>query len=189
MSEDTVIIIDVSNSMWRRDVFGHSRFYWALKCLKQLVLKKIEIDSNDRYSVVLFSNSAIALNEMVYELPPMIEFIKDNAQFKNGSDLGQGLIAAVKLIVNELKKIGQKTPRIIIFSDGIEHGSSGNPIKIAKIGKDLGIIIDVIRFGPARVPGDLLKTISDITGGNYHYITEQFELTDLINKILSIQQV
>ncbi|MCP4764575.1 MAG: VWA domain-containing protein, partial [archaeon] len=97
--------------------------------------------------------------------------------------LGEALAAALKLIIAEMRKIGEKVIRILVIGDGISVMSAMNPINLAKIAGELGIIIDAIRFGPAQVPGNVLKRITEITGGSYHFVNSEEELQESIIEV------
>ncbi|MHA1149051.1 MAG: hypothetical protein ACTSR8_12505 [Promethearchaeota archaeon] len=172
-------MIDISRSMFRTDILGKSRVYWSLISLKEIIEKKHKIDESDRFSVILFSDRSYELEDYVYNFPDLFKFIEEEAEIVGKTLLP--LDRAVKSIIKEKRKIGQKIFRIIIISDGHIHPGISNPIKFAKAAKELGIYCDVIRFGKAKITGNILQRIAEITGGNYHYITDEDEFFKVIN--------
>ncbi len=186
-SEDTVFLVDFSRSMYRADLLGRSRIYWALMSLKEIIEKKQKIDSNDRYSLIMYSDKNLELKDYVYNFPGVFEFIDEYAELTGKSELP--LDRAVKSIINEKRKIGQKIFRIIIISDGHIHPGVSNPIKFAKLAKDLGIICDAVRFGKGRVSGNILKRIVEITGGQYFFINDEDEYLEVIERIAQKKKI
>jgi len=140
--------------------------------MQALVEKKHDLDANDRFGVVTFSSNVESMTEMVYDFSGVQQFLFDNFDFGRGTALGEGLARAVRVIINELRKIGEKQQRIILFTDGMAQDTTVNPVKIAKIAQGLGIIIDAIRVGPAKNPGNIIKRITEITGGEYFYASD-----------------
>ncbi|MGV9198133.1 MAG: vWA domain-containing protein, partial [Promethearchaeia archaeon] len=149
------------------------RLYWELKSLKDIIKKKHEIDPNDRFSVILFSNKTYELKEYFRDY----QIIKDYI-IEEGEIVGKTLFPlgkAVKSIIREKRKIGQKLFRIIVISDGYIYPKMSNPIKFAKAANDLGIIVDFLRFGKGVISGNILKRVVEITGGNNYYIQDELE--------------
>ncbi|TFF93439.1 MAG: VWA domain-containing protein [Promethearchaeota archaeon] len=174
-------MLDVSRSMYRIDLLGKSRIYWGLNSIKHIVNKKHELDANDRYSLILFSDKSIELSKYVYTFKELYDYIYEEAELVGKTQFP--LDRAIKSIIKEKRKIGQKIYRIIIISDGHIHPTVSNPIKFAKLAKDLGIICDVLRFGKAKITGNILQRVSEITGGHYYYVNDDEEFTKVIKLI------
>ncbi len=160
-----------------------TRFSAVFSLVKTLVNKKHDLDLNDRFGVVVFSSEIQSMDELVYGFDGINEFLLNNFELRRGTALGEALARAVKLIIKELRKIGEKQPRIILLTDGVVQDTQVNPIKIAKIAQGLGIIIDAIRVGPAKTPGNIIKRITEITAGAYEYATDLETLQALTLKI------
>ncbi len=191
-SEDTILVIDASSSMFRRDVTpaqsnqqngAVTRFNAILSMVKFLVTKKHDLDLNDRFAVVVFSSEVQSMEELVYNFDGINQYLLNNFELRRGTALGEALSRAVKIIIKELRKIGEKQSRIILFTDGLVQDTQVNPIKIAKIAQGLGIMIDAIRVGPAKTPGNIIKRITEITGGEYEYATDLQSLRAVTLKI------
>ncbi|MHA1293235.1 MAG: hypothetical protein ACTSQJ_11285 [Promethearchaeota archaeon] len=180
-SEDTLFLVDISRSMYRADILGKSRIYWALLSIKDIIDKKKKIDPNDRYSIILFSDRSYVSDDYYWKFEDLYNFIYENAELVGKTQLP--IDQAVKSIIKEKRKIGQKIFRIIIVSDGFIHPSVSNPIKYAKIAKDLGIICDAIRYGKGTLSGNILKRVTEITGGNYYYVNDEDEYFEVIEKV------
>jgi uncharacterized protein YegL len=175
-SEDMVFLLDTSTSMYRDDHNGGNRLMKGIQVIQKIIEKKSKIDAKDRYGIVTFARNNQALFDMAYEPGPIIEFIQKNAEFESQTDLGAALSKGIQIILKQMRFIGQKQSRIIIISDGLTQMMELNPLNVAKIAVELGIAIDVIRFGAAQVPGNILKKLSDMTNGEYFYIASNDDL-------------
>lgn len=186
-SEDTVFLLDISRSMYRRDLDSKPRIYWALLSLKHIIEKKQKVDANDRYSVIMFSDKNYEIDNFVYSFNDLFKFIEENAEIVGRTELP--LDKAVKSIINEKRKIGQKIFRIIIVSDGFIHPRVSNPIRYAKVANDLGIIIDTIRFGKGMISGNIIKRLTELTGGVYYFINNLLEYQNVIDKVAEKKKI
>ncbi|MHA1341305.1 MAG: VWA domain-containing protein [Promethearchaeota archaeon] len=182
-SEDTIFVVDASRSMFRMDIAERSRYRNGIIALKKIIEIKKKEDKTDRFSVVAFNGMVYSPNEMFYDSKDILKFLAENAEFQHGTSYGEAIAAALRIIIEELRKIGEKTLRIIIISDGLGMESKLNPLTVAKTAKELGVIIDVIRFGPPKVPGNLLKRITEVTSGDYYFISSEAEFFEVIQKI------
>ena len=72
--EDTIIILDTSRSMFRKD-FEPNRMMAAKKALKDFVIAKNQIDDRDQFAIVTFSSEAKVLLEMTPEVDEVISYI------------------------------------------------------------------------------------------------------------------
>lgn len=182
-SEDIIFLLDTSRSMYRKDIGEQSRIATSIKAIKEIMAKNKELDKSDRFAIVTFSGKVKQIKEMFFDIESIMKFIEDNAEFEKGTSYGEALTGAIRLIVEELRKIGEKTIRIILVSDGIALTSAINPLNVAKIAKELNIIIDVLRIGPAKVAGNVLKRLTELTNGDYLYANDLTELSLAIKKI------
>ena len=182
-SEDMVFLLDTSSSMYRNDNEDNRRIEKGILAIEQIVQKKMEIDPQDRYAAVTFAKETHSMGDMCYTATEIIAHIQKSAEFEHVTALGEALSEGIQLILKQMRFIGQKQSRIIIISDGLAQLTSVNPINVAKIAMQLGIIIDVIRFGQAQIPGNLLKKLAELTGGSYIYVASEIELSDAVERL------
>ena len=180
-------MIDISRSSFRKDILNKRRLYWELKSLKDIIEKKREIDPKDRFSVILYSDKIFELKDYYRNYQAIKDFIYEQAEIIGRTRFP--LDKAVKSIIREKRKIGQKLFRIIIISDGFIYPGMANPIKFAKAANDLGIIIDFVRFGKGVISGNILKRVVEITGGNYYFIQDEFEYDEIIEKVAAKKKI
>ncbi|MHA1585184.1 MAG: VWA domain-containing protein, partial [Promethearchaeota archaeon] len=89
-----------------------------------------------------------------------------NVITRGSSDLGEGIGKAVKILIEDIRTHGARIPHIIAFSDGKNTPGKLNIRKMATLAQQLGIKIDTLRIGDVE-PVNILKTISEMTGGQY----------------------
>jgi len=166
--EDLVICIDTSRSMYRKD-FSPNRLACCISATKTLIKERFSLDNLSAFALIQYSDKA----EMVVDF--------SNSTFESKitealgsltcggySAMGDALALSIKTLIGELRKAGAKTPRIVLISDGNYMKTAVDPIKMARLAQGLNIRIDCFGVGNTRRE-NLLKKISDITGGRYFY--------------------
>ncbi|MFX0145425.1 MAG: VWA domain-containing protein [Candidatus Hodarchaeota archaeon] len=180
--ENLVICIDTSRSMFRKD-FSPNRLRCCISAAKTLIKERFNLDSLSAFALIKYSN----------EPEKIIDFT--TASFENSlnealnslncggySAMGDALALSIKTLIGELRKVGAKTPRIVLISDGNYLKSVVDPIKMARLAQGLNIRIDTFGLGNAR-QDNVLKKISDITGGRYFYSNDYESLNRAAKEI------
>lgn len=165
--EDTVVLLDTSRSMMRSD-FKPSRLYVQIKATKQFIEKKFSIDPKDRIALATFGKITRKLNDFTYDRAKLLDSLR-KVQISGKGNLRDGIAFSLQILVAEMRKIGGKVPRILIFSDNklqIENKID----KIIDLAKGLGVFIDSCQLGrPQDFQKNILKKISQTTKGEYGY--------------------
>ncbi|TFF87448.1 MAG: VWA domain-containing protein, partial [Promethearchaeota archaeon] len=139
--EDTVLCIDVSRSMARKDIASKSRLEIVKDALIDFILAKLKIDKRDRFSIVAFSTNAEIKLKLTNNKGEIIEAIK-SLKPKGISGLGEGIAASLNILSHEILQEGQNVNRILVISDGKAWLGTIDPIKKAEMASQLGIIVD-----------------------------------------------
>jgi uncharacterized protein YegL len=166
--ENIVICLDTSRSMRRTD-FPPTRLISCIKAVKTLISERFNIDSLSTFAIIKFSETAEKVVD--FTTSTYIDTINkalDSLRCKGYSALGDGLGLAIKTVIAELRKIGAKPPRILVISDGKIMKSVVDPLKMARLAQGLNIRIDTFLVGQIGEE-NVLKKLSDITGGRYFY--------------------
>ncbi|MFX0138664.1 MAG: VWA domain-containing protein, partial [Candidatus Hodarchaeota archaeon] len=175
--EDTVVLLDASRSMLRKD-FKPSRLVVELQAAKNFIQSKLSIDMKDRISIITFGDVTKKLINFAFEEQKLIESLK-KVQISGQGFLHEGIAFALQVLVEEVRKVGGKTPRIFIITDNKLNIDEIKLEKIVKISKGLGVYIDVCQLGGTQDYGkNSLKRITQSTGGEYGYYNNS---KDLIN--------
>jgi len=113
--EDTVILIDCSRSMIRKD-FKPNRLIVGLQSAKNFIQTKLSTDIKDRISILTFGNNPKKLCDFAFEEEKLIDSLK-KIQISGKGKLHNGIAFALQLLVKEMRKIGGKLSRIFIVSN------------------------------------------------------------------------
>lgn len=185
--EDVVLLLDVSRSMLRKD-FKPSRLVIELQTAKNFIHSKLAIDMKDRISIITFGETIKRLIHFTFEEKKLIEAL-NTAQISGKGTLHEGIAFALQILVEEMRKIGGKTPRIFIITDNKIYMNTNRLEKLMNIAKGLGVFIDICQLGGIQEHGKLsLKRISQLTKGEYEYVTNSKEISDVI-KLFSAKKV
>ncbi|MFW9988470.1 MAG: VWA domain-containing protein [Candidatus Odinarchaeota archaeon] len=175
--ENLIICIDTSRSMFRKD-FSPNRLACCISASKILIKERFNLDNLSAFALIKYANIATKIVDFCtssYE-HNLIEAL-DSLKCGGYSAIGDALALSIKTLIGELRKIGAKTPRIILISDGNSMKTAVDPIKMARLAQGLNIRIDTFSLGNTKKQ-NILKKISDITGGRYFYNND---LESLIN--------
>lgn len=165
--EDTVILIDVSRSMVRKD-FKPNRLTVALNAVNNFIQTKFLIDPKDRIALLSFGDIIRKLSSFTYEEDKLVSSLK-KVQIGGNGQLLDGIAFALQLLVEEMRKIGGKTHRIFIISDS-KLKLDSKLQKLVSIAAGLGIFIDTCQLGTEEVNAEnVFKKISRETGGEYGF--------------------
>jgi len=166
--EDIVICIDASRSMYRTD-YDPNRLISCITAAKTLISERFVKDNLSSFAIVRISDKpeqVINFRNSTYR--DNLYDALNSFQIGGYSPLGDALALSIKTVVAELRKAGAKTPRIILISDGKMMKSEADPLKMARLAEGLNIKIDTFLIGEIEQK-NLLKRVSDITGGRYFY--------------------
>ena len=164
--ENIVICIDTSRSMFRTD-YKPNRLTCSINAVKKLIKERLTLDSSSAFSIIKFSDNAEKLIDFTNFETELYEPL-GSLSLGGKSALGDGLALSIKIVIEELRKIMAKAPRILVISDGNYTQSAIDPVKMARLAEGLGIKIDSFRIGEMSQL-NILKRLSDLTGGNYYY--------------------
>ncbi len=173
--ENIVICIDASRSMYRTD-FPPNRLICCIKAIKTLIAERFDKDSLSTFAIVKFSNKAEKVIDFTHSsyidnLNSALDTLKPGGY----SAIGDGLALSIKTVIGELRKIAAKIPRILLISDGKTMRTVVDPLKMARLAQGLNIKIDTFLVGEVGQI-NILKRMSDITGGRYFYTNDQESL-------------
>ncbi len=173
MAENVVICLDTSRSMYRTDL-KPNRLYSSINAIKTLIKQRLKADSNSAFAIVGFSDNSKKISEFI-NISDNLNSILDSMKIGGSSALGVGLATSIKLIIDELRKIMAKIPRILIISDGKYTKTAIDPLKMGRLAQGLNIKIDAFRIGEISQL-NILKKLCDLTRGKYYFINGEQSL-------------
>jgi len=152
--------------MFRTD-YKPNRLVCSINAIKKLIKERLTLDSSSAFSIIKFSDNAEKLIDFTNFETELYEPL-GSLSLGGKSALGDGLALSIKMVIEELRKIMAKAPRILVISDGNYTQTAIDPVKMARLAEGLGIKIDSFRIGEMSQL-NILKRLSDLTGGNYYY--------------------
>ena len=95
--EDTVILLDTSRSMLRKD-FKPSRLAAELQTVRNFIQSKLSIDMKDRISIISFGDTTKRLIDFAFDADRLIASLK-RIQISGKGILHQGIAFALQVLV------------------------------------------------------------------------------------------
>jgi len=200
---DIMLVMDMSSSMLSRD-FNPDRLQVSKKVAQDFVGRRI----HDRIGLVAFAGEAYTQCPLTMDHNLLMDFIAqlDVGMVEDGTAIGMGLATAV----NRIKDSESKSKIIILLTDGVNNAGYIAPMTAAEIAATLGVKVYTVAvgsmgnalspinrlmngkyiFGMARVEIDveLLKNISDMTGGQFYRATDNESLEKIYYEIDQLEK-
>jgi Ca-activated chloride channel homolog len=198
---DIMIASDISGSMLAQD-FKPDR----LEASKDVANQFIDGRPNDRIGLIVFSAESFLQCPLTIDhtrLKNLYSEIK-SGMITDGTAIGDGL----GLAVYHLKKSQAISKVIILLTDGINNTGSLDPLTAADIAKKFGIRVYTIGVGSegtapypfmtpfgiqfqqmeVQIDENLLKQISQTTGGEYFRATNKQKLEEIYKEIDKLER-
>lgn len=200
---DIMISLDVSLSMLAKD-FKPNR----LEVAKEVIKKFVDDRPNDRIGMVIFGGEAFTQCPLTTDhkiLKTLIDKVKAGSMGQ-GTAIGLGLANAVA----RLKDIDSKSKVIILVSDGVNNTGEIDPLTAGELAKTYRIKVYSIGIGSrgkalqpvamypngelqydyvdVEIDEDLMKKISDKTGGKYFRATDSKSLIQIYKEIDKLEK-
>ena len=184
--EDTVILLDTSRSMLRKD-FKPSRLAIELQAARNFIKSKLSVDMKDRISIISFGETEKRIIDFAFDTEKLNASMK-KIQISGIGILHEAISFALQVLVQEMRKLGGKTPRILILTDNKLKVDLNRLEKVINIAKGLGVYIDICQLGGEQEHGKLsLKRISQLTRGHYNYFNNSKEFLEGI-KVFALKK-
>ncbi len=182
--EDTVLLLDTSRSMLRKD-FKPNRLVLELQTARNFIKSKLSIDFKDRISIISFGAITTRIITFSNEEAKLIDSLK-KIRISGRGLLHEGIAFALQILVEEMRILGGKTSRILIITDNKLELDPNRLEKIINITKGLGVYIDACQMGGVEKHGKMsLKRITQHTKGDYGYFSNSKDLGSAIKAFAS----
>ena len=193
---DIVLAMDVSTSMLARD-FNPDR----ISAAKDIAIEFISQRPSDRMGIVVFAGESYTQCPLTTDRSTLINMMKEvqTDLIEDGTAIGNGLATAVARMMDS----DAPSRVVILLTDGVNNSGEIAPQTAADIAKTYGIRVYTIGVGangmapyPVMTPWgmdvqnmqveideDLLKQISETTGGKYFRATDNTKLAEIYSEI------
>ncbi len=199
---DIVLALDISTTMEARDLRPN-----RLEAAKEVASKFVMDRKGDRMALVLFAGESFTQVPLTTDRMTLINMLSQATPMMvdDGTAIGSGIATAV----NRLRGSDAKSKVIVLLTDGENNSGSITPLMAAEAAAALGIKIYAIGVGskgtapmpaidpwgrktfvqaPVRIDEELLRRIADMTGGLYYRATDKESLSDIYDRINSMEK-
>ena len=198
---DIVFVMDVSTSMLARD-FTPDR----ISAAKDIAIEFISQRPSDRMGIVVFAGESYTQCPLTTDRATLINLMKEvqTDLIEDGTAIGNGLATAVARMMDS-----EAPSRVVILlTDGVNNSGEVAPQTAAEIAKTYGVRVYTIGVGangmapyPVMTPWgvemqnmqveideELLKGISEATGGRYFRATDNTKLAEIYSEINKMEK-
>lgn len=198
---DIILAMDVSTSMLARD-FKPDR----ISAAKDIAIEFIAERPSDRIGIVVFAGESYTQCPLTTDRATLINLMKEvqTDLIEDGTAIGNGLATAVARMMDS----DAPSRVVILLTDGVNNSGEIAPQTAAEIAKTYGVRVYTIGVGangtapyPVMTPWgvelqnvnveideDLLKGISDATGGRYFRATDNTKLAEIYSEINKMEK-
>jgi Ca-activated chloride channel family protein len=198
---DIAIVLDVSGSMLAED-FKPNR----LEAAKNVIGNFIRGRTNDRIGLVIFAGESFTQCPLTIDYNVLRNLLAEikSGMIQDGTAIGNAIANGV----NRLKDSNAKSKVMILLTDGVNNAGEIDPVTAAQIAQKFGIRIYTVGVGslgqapypfqtpfgirrqmvPVEIDENLLKQISEITGGKYFRATSNRKLAEIYEEIDKLEK-
>ena len=203
-----VLLLDVSTSMASEDFTINGKRTNRLAVIKNVVRDFVEKRKGDKIALISFA----ALPYTVCPLTTDHAWLKENlARIDFGlMEDGTAIGSAIASGVNRLRNVEGKSKVLILLTDGVNNRGKIAPLKAAEAAKALGVKIYTVGTGtkgeapfpvtdvfgrtsyqnvPVEIDEETLKSVSQMTGGQYFRATDTASLKAIYEQIDKLEKV
>jgi Ca-activated chloride channel family protein len=200
---DIMVTVDVSGSMAAEDFRPRNR----LAVAKQVIQDFVRGRQSDRIGLVIFAARSFTKCPLTIDYDVLLKQIDDVelGTIDDGTAIGSGLANAV----NRLRPSKAKSRVIILLTDGVNNSGEIDPSTAAELARSLGIKVYTVGVGregiapfpvndpvfgrryvdvEVQIDEELLKKISDSTGGQYFRAVDKDSLEKIFKTIDSLEK-
>ena len=200
---DIMVTVDVSGSMAAEDFHPRNRLVVA----KQVIQDFVRGRQSDRIGLVIFAARSFTKCPLTIDYDVLLKQIEDVelGVIDDGTAIGSGLANAV----NRLRSSKAKSRVIILLTDGVNNSGEIDPLTAAELARSLGIKVYTVGVGregiapfpvndpifgrrhvdvQVQIDEELLKKISESTGGQYFRAVDKDSLEKIFKTIDGLEK-
>ena len=193
---DIAMVLDISGSMLAED-FKPNRVDAAKKVIDDFIAGR----TNDKIGLVVFSGESFTQCPLTIDYSVLRNLLKEihTGMIQDGTAIGNAIANGV----NRLKDSKAKSKVMILLTDGVNNAGEIDPLTAAQIAQKFGIRIYTVGVGtigeapypfqtpfgiryqmvPVEIDENILKQISETTGGKYFRATDNRKLVQIYDEI------
>ena len=179
---DIALALDISGSMRALDFEPDDRLAVAKRTIRDFVDGRRQ----DRIALVVFAAKAFTQCPLTLDYDVLVRFLDevDVGLIEDGTAIGLGIATGVK----RLARSEAESKVLVVLTDGVNNVTTVDPLTAAEAARALGVKVYTIGVGKeglapypvdhpilgrrytqieTRIDEDLLRQVSDLTGGQY----------------------
>ncbi len=198
---DIAMVLDISGSMLAED-FKPNR----LEAAKNVINNFIKGRTTDKIGLVIFSGESFTQCPLTIDYSVLSNLLSQirSGMIQDGTAIGNAIANGV----NRLKDSKAKSKVMILLTDGVNNAGQIDPLTAAQIAQKFGIRIYTVGVGtmgeapypfdtpfgrryqmvPVEIDENLLKQISNATGGKYFRATSNKKLAEIYEEIDKLEK-
>lgn len=198
---DIVMAMDVSTSMLARDLTPD-----RINAAKNIAVEFISQRPYDRIGIVVFAGESYTQCPLTSDKTTLVNLMNGISTdlIEDGTAIGNGLGTAVA----RLKDSSAKSRVVILLTDGVNNSGEITPQMASEIAQEYGIRVYTIGVGkegmahypvmtpwgvqmqliPVEIDEELLKKVSEATGGKYFRATDNTTLAEIYAEINDLEK-
>ncbi|MEG8946878.1 VWA domain-containing protein [Ignavibacteria bacterium 4137-Me] len=198
---DIAMVLDISGSMLAED-FKPNR----LEAAKKVIDDFIKGRTSDKIGLVIFAGESFTQCPLTIDYSVLRNLLSEihSGMIEDGTAIGNAIANGV----NRLKDSQAKSKVMILLTDGVNNAGEIDPITAAQIAQKYGIRIYTVGVGtigdapypfqtpfgiryqmvPVEIDENLLRQISNITGGKYFRATNNRKLIEIYEEIDKLEK-
>lgn len=187
-SRDMILAVDLSGSMDTEDFTdADGNQVSRLVACKQVLDDFLSRREGDRVGLILFGSAAFVQAPFTEDLQLCRQLLDEAQVGMAGPQTAMG--DAVGLALTLFERSEQEDRVLIVLTDGNDTTSKVTPVEAAKIGRDKGVTIHTIAVGDPEAVGeekideDVLKQMSDLTGGDFFRADDREQLEGIYSRL------
>ena len=205
-SANIFLAIDISPSMGTDDFISGSSAVTRLRAVKKVIAEFVEGRPMDRIGLAVFGGKAFLQSPLTLDHDMILSLVDrlEVGMAGDGTALGDGLGVSLK----HMRRIPAEAQAIVLLTDGVSNAGQVNPIKAAKVARDLGVKIHTIGIGSDQVRDtgiaggifpfsirsqaeydeETLRKIAELTGGAFFNARDMKGLQRVYKEINALQK-
>lgn len=174
---DLMLAVDLSRSMESIDFSEYNKPISRISATKKVVSSFVSARQGDRIGLVVFADQAYLPIPLTLDIQTVNKMLHNLLVGMAGETtaIGDAIAVATQALYNR----PEASRVLILLTDGQDTASHIQPLEAAKIAAESRVKIYTIGVGNSGLDEELLRKISEMTGGIYHKVTT----TDALQKV------
>lgn len=197
--KNLMLAVDLSGSMEQTDMRIGGHEVDRLTAVKKVVKNFIQKRQGDRMGLVVFGSQAFLQSPLSFDLNTVQTLLNETEIGMAGNNTAIG--DAIGVTLQHLAQTEQSNTVLILLTDGSNTAGAVQPLEAARHAQSMGVKIytigvgvvesrglDQFLFGQSRsVDTATLKTIAELSGGQFYTAANLQQLNDIYNEINQLE--